>query len=476
MRASLRTPSYASTSYIRETSWLELNNLLLMEELASCASSSLLFPFHHKASPTLQQLVHLILQTRTEEWIYLIFWRPSRDKHGCLVLTWADGHFQGTTTDPFTSKHTTKRVLEETQCLDDKFAHSSDSGDPEWYYIFSVARSYSSEHGLLGKAFRSGGHVWLNGEDRHELEMYECDERVKEARMYGIKSIACISIPNGSGVLELGSSEIIKEDWSLVHLTKCLFPSRFWNPPVDPRGENQSNEEPALVDANKRPFSKPVGTAYHNVSKKSYRKKIVDDDDKESSLSPSLSGPLSHVEAERQRRDKMNQRFYALRSVVPNVSRMDKASLLADAVDYIKELRSRIDALESKLVKYERSSPKRLKSDRAVADVSETTSLLSNNSSTMDSTTLAVPRLSEMAVEVKVLGPEAVVQVRSPNVGHPCARLMDVLEELGLAVQHASMSCVKGMMLQDVVIRTPVECLVSDHSMRDAIRNKLCKL
>ncbi|KAF8035606.1 hypothetical protein BT93_C1595 [Corymbia citriodora subsp. variegata] len=446
-----------------------------MEELASCASSSLVVPFHHKASPSLQQLVHLILQTQTEECVYLIFWRPSRDEHGGLVLTWADGHFQGTTRDPFASKHNTKRVLEEAQCLDDNFAHSSDIGDPEWYYIFSVTRSYSSEHGLLGRTFRSGSHIWLSGEDRHELEMYGCDERVKEARLYGIKSIACISIPNGSGVLELGSSEIIKEDWSLVHLAKCLFPSRISNPPVDPRGENQFNEEPALVDASKRPFSKPVGMAYHNISKKRDRKKIVDDDDKESLLSLPVS--LSHVEAERQRRDKMNQRFYALRSVVPNVSRMDKASLLADAVDYIKELQSRIDVLESELIKSEPLSPKRLRSSRAAADVSEITLLSSKNSSTMASVmTLDVPGLSEMVVEVKVVGQEAVVWVRSPNLGHPCARLMGVLEELGLGVLHASMSCVNGMVLQDVVVRTPVDCWVSDESLRDAIRGKLGKV
>jgi transcription factor MYC2 len=35
--------------------------------------------------------------------------------------------------------------------------------------------------------------------------------------------------------------------------------------------------------------------------------------------------PLNHVQAERQRREKLNQRFYALRAVVPNVSKVLKS-------------------------------------------------------------------------------------------------------------------------------------------------------
>ena len=38
-----------------------------------------------------------------------------------------------------------------------------------------------------------------------------------------------------------------------------------------------------------------------------------------------------------------------LRSVVPNVSKMDKASLLSDAVAYIEELKAKIQNLEAKV-------------------------------------------------------------------------------------------------------------------------------
>ncbi|RDX84904.1 Basic helix-loop-helix protein A, partial [Mucuna pruriens] len=55
----------------------------------------------------------------------------------------------------------------------------------------------------------------------------------------------------------------------------------------------------------------------------------------------------SHVMAERRRREKLNERFLVLRSMVPFVTRMDKASILGDTIEYIKQLREKIESLEA---------------------------------------------------------------------------------------------------------------------------------
>ncbi|KAL4395305.1 hypothetical protein AHAS_Ahas02G0238700 [Arachis hypogaea] len=55
----------------------------------------------------------------------------------------------------------------------------------------------------------------------------------------------------------------------------------------------------------------------------------------------------NHVLAERRRREKLNERFIILRSLVPFVTKMDKASILGDTIEYVKQLRRKIQDLEA---------------------------------------------------------------------------------------------------------------------------------
>ncbi|KAF8028028.1 hypothetical protein BT93_E0825 [Corymbia citriodora subsp. variegata] len=472
-----------------------------MEEIASSASSSLPVPLPKEASLNLQQYLHFLLQIRPDDWVYSIFWQPSRDDHGCLVLTWGDGQFRGTKdlAPNYSANQRVSKALGTPAGAD--FSPSSNINtklvrnqvsDLERYYMASVTRSYSSKESILGRALCSGNYIWLCGED--ELGIYEC-ERVREARMTGIKSMVCISTPYGTGVLELGSIKSIQEDWSLVHLAKSLFTSHFLITEITPHvhEEHQSNgvlkEECSALDGTGASLSDtclsdmygPLGSksdlkrvgASHDITSFNKRAAIakMDSDDTEPALSP-FPPRLNHVEAERQRREKLKQRFYALRSVVPKVTKMDKASLLSDAVSYIKELRSRIDELEGEL----KFPPQKPGPNKVASLFGDETKMTSQASKIRLSPSLNVVKgLSKMEVEVKVVGDEAVVRVRSLNRDYPAARLMGALKELEVEVHHASVSSVKGMMLQDVVIGTPIGW-ASEESLREAILARLGKL
>ncbi|CAO2207477.1 unnamed protein product [Urochloa humidicola] len=161
---------------------------------------------------------------------------------------------------------------------------------------------------------------------------------------------------------------------------------------------------------------------------------------------------LTHVEAERQRRDKLNRRFCELRAAVPTVSRMDKASLLADAAAYIAELRGRVEALE-------------VEAKRAAA-------------AAFASTVAPPAGVVEEKLEVRMVGHEAAALRQTTAARHATARLMAALRSLDLAVQHACVCRVGGgVTVQDAVVDVPAgdvpAGLRDDRGLRAALLHKL---
>lgn len=203
----------------------------------SSSSSSSLISACHEAS-TLQQHLQFIVQSRPEWWVYSIFWQTSKDSNGRVVFSWGDGHFRGTKDDvaskgaeddqPKNRFGLEKKKAVITKGFQALFDEDMDVDrlldghvtDSEWFYTVSVTRSFALRDGVLGRAYSCGAYIWLTG--FHELQLYEC-ERVKEARMHGVRTLVCIS--TSRGVVELGSTDVIKEDWGLVQLVKSLFGS-----------------------------------------------------------------------------------------------------------------------------------------------------------------------------------------------------------------------------------------------------------
>ncbi|XP_027161399.1 transcription factor bHLH18-like [Coffea eugenioides] len=59
-----------------------------------------------------------------------------------------------------------------------------------------------------------------------------------------------------------------------------------------------------------------------------------------------LTQAQDHIMAERKRREKLSQRFIALSALVPGLKKMDKASVLGDAIKYLKQLQEKVKTLE----------------------------------------------------------------------------------------------------------------------------------
>ncbi|KAK6119501.1 hypothetical protein DH2020_046756 [Rehmannia glutinosa] len=178
--------------------------------------------------------------------------------------------------------------------------------------------------------------------------------------------------------------------------------------------------------------------------------------------------PLNHVEAERQRREKLNQRFYALRAVVPNVSKMDKASLLGDAIAYINELKSKVQSVESDKEDL-RCQLESIKKDLAKKG---STTPPRDHDLTMSSNggnTKAV----DMDIDVKIIGWDAMIRVQCSKKNHP-AKLMVALKELDLDVHHASVSVVNDLMIQQATVKMEGRFFTQDQ-LRIALISKVAE-
>ncbi|KAL9234582.1 hypothetical protein vseg_009438 [Gypsophila vaccaria] len=417
----------------------------------STSSSSPLVPNTLDSPPNLLTNLQFLLQNQPLWWNYAILWQTCTtniNNIDTLTLTWAEGHFQG-----FKSPSTKpiKKPIVSDDYVDDGEGSSMDDmvSDVEWFYMTSPVKSHQiRQGGILSKAYTSRSLVWLSGS--HSLGSYNCD-RVKEAEAHGLETL--VIIPVSKGVLELGSLDLIEENWALVQQAHLLFgPMTYHN--------NQQTSSMCTSES-----------SYDDSNKLVKREKLEKRRGRRGSLGcrgQPTATTTNHVEAERQRREKMNTRFYALRSVVPYVSKMDKASLLGDTVAYINELKTKIQSLESELQVLKETTTSAHKSDNYCSARMQLQDLNILTVSSEKVTTTISP-----LVEVKMVGNEAMIRVQCENLNYPCASLMEVLKELNVGIQHATMSTLNDLMIQDVVIsRVPNEIRGADE-LKHAIIRKL---
>ncbi|XP_017697825.1 transcription factor bHLH18-like [Phoenix dactylifera] len=151
---------------------------------------------------------------------------------------------------------------------------------------------------------------------------------------------------------------------------------------------------------------------------------------KTTKMGPVLSQAQDHIIAERKRREKLGQRFIALSAVIPRLKKKDKASVLGDAVEYIKELKERVKTLEDQnATRTVESMVLVKKSKLSVDDDGSSSNEFSNGCSSEES-------LPE--IEVMLSEKTALMKIHCENRRGVLGRLLSEIEKVHLTVTNAN--------------------------------------
>uniref|UniRef100_A0A0D9Y1R0 BHLH domain-containing protein n=1 Tax=Leersia perrieri TaxID=77586 RepID=A0A0D9Y1R0_9ORYZ len=137
-----------------------------------------------------------------------------------------------------------------------------------------------------------------------------------------------------------------------------------------------------------------------------------------------------HIIAERRRREKINQRFIELSTVIPGLKKMDKATILGDAVKYVKELQEKVKTMEDS--SGSRSAMEVVRKPCRLQHSGED----NNGGEGSSSSTTAALRLPE--IEARLSEKSVLLRIHCGNSRGMLVRLLSEVEDLKLGITHTS--------------------------------------
>ncbi|XP_058727892.1 transcription factor bHLH35-like [Vicia villosa] len=178
------------------------------------------------------------------------------------------------------------------------------------------------------------------------------------------------------------------------------------------------------------------------------------------SSSPDGAASSKNIVSERNRRNKLNQRLFALRAVVPNISKMDKASIIKDAIEYIEHLHEQEKKIEAEIVELESGMPNSINSSYDF-DQELPVLLRSKKKRTdhlYDSVSSRNYPIELLELRVTYMGDNTmVVSLTCSKRTDTMVKLCEVFESLNLKIITANITCFSGRLLKTVFIQANEE-------------------
>nr|QFU95050.1 bHLH transcription factor [Allium cepa] len=174
---------------------------------------------------------------------------------------------------------------------------------------------------------------------------------------------------------------------------------------------------------------------------------------------------ISHVLSERRRREKLNENFLVLRSLLPSMCKVDKASILDYAIEYLKELEKRVTELESCKNTVEVQARERQNKTKRTSDNFRNN--LNKNANKRKACDMVE---SEGAcIDVNVIEKEVMIELKCTWRDSLLLEIFNVIDELELETQSVLSSNVNGILALTLKAKCRNSTIVSPGTVEVAL-------